>query len=360
MFGNDHHDLMYGELGDDTMFGGNDDDTMLGDRGGVRITYLDPGDDPSQFSITLKQVPQETFTAFRTGTRPAFVDLLHDVDGNQFVGSSTSTPMARPGLTQGGNDRMRGGADSDQLHGGIGNDLMNGDSGGDVAFGDDGDDVIWGGKGCDPVLNAATSDCLTDGTFDLDSRGTNDRFLDHSFGGVGADVIDFMPRGSYPGSCSAGTMPELTPTGVIDPCTWFEMTDKHDADTTNSQHHHGTDWIYGGWDRDVMQGNVAGNGPNPGDRLIDWTGAYNLYTHCNAAYGGYNDLRLLAPDLELFLTKLAWSDGAGQQASDVDTSGTSAYRELAFAYRPDFKEHANGAAHDGTPGHFDDPDSCSD
>jgi hypothetical protein len=23
-----------------------------------------------------------------------------------------------------------------------------------------------------------------------------------------------------------------------------------------------------------------------GDRLIDWNGAYNLFTHCNAAYGG--------------------------------------------------------------------------
>lgn len=360
MFGNDHHDLMYGELGNDTMFGGNHEDTMLGDRGGARITYLDTGDEPAQFSVTLKQVPQESFTSFRRGSRPAFVDLLHDVDGNQFVGSATSAPMARPGLTQGGNDRMRGGADNDQLHGGIGNDLMNGDSGGDVSFGDDGDDLMWGGKGCDPVLNASTTDCLTGGTFDPSARGTNDRFVDHTFGGVHADVIDFQPRGSYPGNCAAGSLPELTPSGVIDPCVWFEMTDKHDADTTNSQHHHGTDWIYGGWDRDVMQGNVAGNGPNPGDRLIDWTGAYNLYTHCNAAYGGYNDIRQHSPDMEIFLTKLAWGDGAGQVAADVTTSGTSAYRELAFAYRPDFKLHANGPAHDGTPGHFNDPDSCSD
>ena len=56
------------------------------------------------------------------------------------------------------------------------------------------------------------------------------------------------------------------------------MTDKSDGDTANNQHHQGTDWIYGGWDRDVLQADVASNGPNPGDRLIDWNGAYNLFT----------------------------------------------------------------------------------
>lgn len=54
----------------------------------------------------------------------------------------------------------------------------------------------------------------------------------------------------------------------------------------NNQHHQGIDWIYGGWDRDIMQADVADNGPNPGDRLLDWSGAFNLYTHCNAAHGG--------------------------------------------------------------------------
>lgn len=360
MHGLDDEDTMYGELGDDTMFGGNEDDVMLGDRGGAVIKYLNAGDEPAPFSVTLKQVPQESFTGFRTGSRPAFVDLLHDVDGNAFVGSGTSAPMTRPGLTEGGDDRMRGGADADQLHGGIGTDLMNGDSGGDVTFGDDGDDVIWGGKGCDPILDATTSDCQANGAFDPDARGTNDRFMDHSFGGVGADVIDFMPRGSYPDNCAPGLTQATTTGGVVDPCVWLEMTDRHDSDPSNSQHHHGTDWIYGGWDRDVMQGNVAGNGPNPGDRLMDWVGAYNLYTHCNAAYGGYNDIRQHSPDLTTFLTKLAWGDGAGQVASDVATSGTSAYRELAFVYTKDQKAHGSGPAHTGTPGHFDDPSSCSD
>jgi len=67
------------------------------------------------------------------------------------------------------------------------------------------------------------------------------------------------------------------------------------ATVRNNQHHDGTDWMYGGWDRDVLQGDVAANGPNPGDRLIDWVGAYNLYTSCNAAYGGFNDVRQHSP-----------------------------------------------------------------
>ena len=85
--------------------------------------------------------------------------------------------------------------------------------------------------------------------------------------------------------------------------------------------------MYGGWDRDVMQGDVAQNGPNPGDRLLDWTGAYNLYTHCNSAYGGFNDVRQHSPDMQQFLQQLTYADGAGQvaaggpMASDTLTAG---------------------------------------
>jgi Ca2+-binding RTX toxin-like protein len=364
MSGANGNDVMYGELGDDTMSGGNGDDAMVGDRGGVTQKYLNPGDSPAPLTITNNQVPQETFTGFRTGTVHSFVDLRHDVDGNQFTGSATSPPMPHAGLTEGGKDSMRGGAGNDNVHGAFVDDLINGDSGGDVVFGDDGVDVLWGGKGCDPVLNAATPDCLgVGGTFDPTSRGTNDRFVDHIFGGQGGDIVDWDPRGSYPNNCAPGTAPVTTGGGknqvTVDPCSWFVMTNKNDADPANNQHHQGTDWIYGGWDADVMQADVAGNGPNPGDRLIDWTGAYNLYSHCPAAYGGYNDIRLMAPDLFTFLTGLAWIDGAGQTSSDVTTSGTSAFRELAFTYTEDINAHGSGAAYPSTPGHFDDPQACS-
>lgn len=373
MSGGNGNDDMFGELGDDTMFGDAGQDAMVGDRGGVVNQYLDTGDSPAPLTKTLSGVPQETFTKFVRGSYDRRVDLLHDTDGDQWIGSSTSAPMPHDGLTQGGNDRIRGGADADNIHAGFGNDLANGDSGGDVVFGDDGEDVLWGGKGCDPVLNATTPDCLTNGVFDPTSRGNGDRFVDHVFGGVGvaagqptqfanSDILDWRPRGSYaPGTgCATGTAPVTTGSTTVDPCSWFQMTNMDDADPTNNQHHQGTDWLYGGWDRDVLQGDVAQNGPNPGDRLFDWNGAYNLYTHCNAAYGGFNDVRQHSPAMQDFLQSLAWADGAGQSASDVTTSGTSAFRELAMVFPGADNAHGSGSAYPGTPGHFDAPNACGD
>ena len=99
--------------------------------------------------------------------------------------------------------------------------------------------------------------------------------------------------------------------------------------------------------------------PNPGDRMLDWNGAYNLYTHCNAAYGGYNDVRQHSPSMQNFLQMLAYGDGAGQAANDSSTSGTSAFRELAIAFPGKDNDHASGSAFPSTPGHFDDPNACS-
>ncbi|HEY3483328.1 MAG TPA: hypothetical protein VGL02_31015, partial [Streptomyces sp.] len=127
----------------------------------------------------------------------------------------------------------------------------------------------------------------------------------------------------------------------------------------DNQHHQGIDWIYGGWDRDVLQADVADNGPNQGDRLLDWGGAYNLYTHCNAAYGGYNDVRQWSPTQQDFLQRWAHSLGAGQGPADVTTAGTSAYDELALVYQADLQEHGAGPAFPTTPGHFDNPNACA-
>jgi hypothetical protein len=120
----------------------------------------------------------------------------------------------------------------------------------------------------------------------------------------------------------------------------------------DDQHHQGIDWQYGGWDRDVLQADVAQNGPNDGDRLMDWNGAYNLYTHCNAAYGGFNDVRQHSPAMQGFLQQWAYGVGAGQGPADVTTPGTSAFNELALVYNKDNK-HASGKAFPSTPGHFD-------
>ncbi|MFK4084074.1 calcium-binding protein [Kribbella sp. NPDC020789] len=376
IFGGADDDDLYGELGDDTVFGEAGEDAILGDRGGVVNQFLDTGDSPALFTFTMNSPPAETYVGFRRTAYDRRVDLEHDVDGDQWIGASTAAEIPHDGITVGGRDRLRGGSGADNIHAGYGDDLANGDSGGDQVFGADGEDVLWGGKGCDPVLDAATPDCQKNGVFDPDARGTNDRFVDHVFGGVGesdaakqdvagSDILDFNPRGTFPGACAPGDWPVTTNGVTVDPCLWFQLTGKDDdtadpATLVNNNHHQGTDWIYGGWDRDVMQADVAENGPNPGDRLIDWNGAYNLYTHCNAAYGGFNDVRQHSPAMHDFLTQVAWGSGAGRAATDVTTAGTSAYRELAFAYNPDYNTHAVGPAYPGTPGHFDEPVACSD
>ena len=362
-------DDLYGELGDDRIDGDSGRDAIVGDRGGVVNQHLGAGDSPAVLTISLDNPPKETFTGFARTAYDRRVDLLHDVDGDQWVGESTGPAMPHNGMDEGGRDLIRGGSGDDAIHAGFGDDVVNGDSGGDDVFGGDGEDVLWGGQGCDPVLDAATPDCLVNGTFTASSRGTDDRFVDHVFGGageadpakrdvLGSDVLDVRPRGSYtPGSgCVLGAWPVTTGTGknatTVDPCLWFEMTGTDDADVTDNNHHQGTDWIYGGWDRDVMQGDVAANGPNPGDRLIDWNGAYNLYTHCNAAYGGFNDVRQHSPGMQDFLQQLAWATSAGRSAGDVSTGGTSAFRELALVF-PGETAHGSGSAYPSTPGHFE-------
>jgi len=321
--------------------------------------------------LSTTSPPAESYTGFRLGSYDRRVDLLHDTDGDAWIGSATSAPMPYAGLTAGAGDLIRGGAGADNIHGGFGDDVANGDSGGDEVFGGEGSDVLWGGRGCDPVLDAANPQCLVNGVFSAAARGDQDQYVDHLFGGAGAtggpavaavlgsDLLDFRPRGSYPDNCAAGAWPVDLAAGTVDPCRWFEATNLDNATDADNQHHHGTDWIYGGWDRDVLQGDVTQNGPNNGDRLFDWNGAYNLFTHCNAAYGGFNDVRQHSPAMQDFLTRLAWANGAGRSASDVTTAGTSAFLELSYVYPRDNPDQGAGAAFPSTPGHFDTP-SCTD
>jgi Ca2+-binding RTX toxin-like protein len=382
-------DDLYGELGDDQMWGEAGDDAMLGDRGGIVDQYETGNRD---YTVDVNQVPKVHYEGFATGTVTRQTDLQHDINGDAFVASSTAAKMPHPGDVEGGNDRIRGGNDEDFIHAGFGDDLANGDSGGDTVFGDDGADVMWGGKGCDASVDtlAVSPDCYTAGVFDPNARGTKDRKLDYLLGGKGAytgpstdantgyfgsDILDWHPRGVYgtpdtPTTCSSKVGPETfgngkkgNPVVTVDPCSWFEMTNLDDADVANNQHHQGIDWQYGGWDRDVLQGDVADNGPNDGDRLLDWNGTFNLYTHCNSAYGGYNDVRQHSPDWQAFLQKWVYSLGAGQLATDSATGsvgvGTSAFDELALVYPGTDGPHGSGSAFPSTPGHFDNPNACA-
>jgi hypothetical protein len=235
------------------------------------------------------------------------------------------------------------------------------------------DDVLWGGAGrvCADPDATANAACLAD-------PGTDGEWIDHLAGGKDADVIDWRPRGAYGTgptfsgrTCTTGSVPVTTKKdGTTDPCAWFEVTDRADdvattpATLTNNQHHQGVDWIYGGWDRDVMQGDLSDNGPHPGDRLIDWSGVYNLYSHCNAAYGGFTDVRSPSPAMQAFLQEWATGLGAGRPTDsgsipDVTVSGTSAYDELALVYTGDGKAHGTGKAYPTTPGHFDKANACA-
>ena len=356
-------DDLYGELGADVLLGEDGDDAILGDRGGVQNRYED-----GKRSVVspLKQPPATTYTSRRPGTVSREADLLHDVNGTDFVGGASSPAMPLDGMAFGGADLIRGGLGNDSIHAGAGDDLANGDTGGDALFGGRGKDIMWGGLGRPCAAVAAA--CLAD-------AGVNGEHVDHLFGGKDEDVLDWRPRGVYgtgPGfegrTCSTTSTPATQKDGTTDPCSWFVATDRTDDDGTvdkaaGNQHHQGVDWIYGGWDRDVMQGDQSANGPNAGDRLIDWSGVYNLYSHCNAAYGGYNDIRIPNPALETFIQQWATGAGAGRPGTatvpaDVTKPGTSAYDELALVYSSDGKAHGTGSAYPSTPGHFDAANAC--
>ncbi|GAB3658904.1 hypothetical protein GCM10027596_15790 [Nocardioides korecus] len=358
-------DDVYGELGADTLYGQAGEDAILGDRGGIQDRY----EDGSRSVVTsLNSPPAVSWTSRRKGSVTREADLAHDVNGTDLVGSATSTPMPLDGTTYGDADRIRGGDGRDSLHGGAGDDLVNGDAGGDSVFGDRGADALWGGVG--RTCATTDTDCQAD-------PGKDGEFVDHLAGGKDADVLDWRPRGSYgtgPAltgrTCTTGAAPATTQKGdTADPCSWFEMTDRANDDPAvpatlaDNQHHQGVDWIYGGWDRDVMQADLSENGPHPGDRLMDWNGVYNLYSHCNAAYGGFTDVRNHSPAVQSFLQSWADGNGAGRpagsgRAADSATPGTSAYDELALTTTGDAKDHGTGSPYPGSPGHFD-ADACA-
>lgn len=371
MRGGDHDDDLLGELGDDVIHGQGGQDAVIGDRGGIISRFIDgsPGD-PAQQSFSQQAPPAETFVAFRPGTLDRRVHLQQDVAAHTGLTGSVDafagSTMRSPGETMGGVDHVRGGPARDAVHGAFGDDLLNGDSGGDVLFGGNGGDVMWGGRGCDPVTDtlAVSPDCYVAGVFTASSRGDDDRFVDHLLGGYGGlnganegtpELLDFRPRGSLDvegTTCASGTGPSSAGGGAtVDPCSWLRMTDI--APGSQSQHYQGTDWLYGGWDRDVLEGDVAANGPNPGDRLMDWVGTYNLYNHCNAAYGGFNDVRQFSPGMQTFMQGWAYGLGVGSSPADVATPGTTGFSELGFVYnrQPDIKSNS-GSPYSGTPGNF--------
>ena len=336
--GTDNDDL-YGELGDDRMFGEDGEDAMVGDRGGITDTKL--ANNSKQVNVNTNGPGFFVFTGLTQGQLDRRVDMTKDFGGGTLL---------HAGISEGGADYMSGGRGHDSMHGEFNDDVMNGDSGGDFVFGDDGGDALWGGKGSD---NALTPNARSEsGTPNAAVGYTFDNLVDYVFGGFGgsgssaagtftggSDIIDWRPR---PGT---------------DPASWLAITHTDDdaTDVTNNQHHQGIDWVYGGFDRDVMQGDVGKNGPDDGDRLLDWEGAFNLYSRCNASYGDDGDIRSHSPAMQDLLQNMAWATGAGATRSDLNdkTRATSGAHELALVYPGD--QGNNGKAYPTTPGHFDNP-----
>lgn len=209
----------------------------------------------------------------------------------------------------GGNDRMQGGPGSDWMHGGAGDDLMNGNSGNDRLFGDDGADAMWGGL-----------------------------HHDHLFGGNDEDSLDVKPRPAMQignGKKGAGQQISIP----ADPLEWSAIA--------GSENFQNIDYIYGGWDADEMQADVADTGPVPGDRLMDWVGAYNVFYLCPGLYGDYVVTRDHSPNIVKFLQALAAGDGA----VDTVTLGSSGFNELTIVFPKDVQQNSH-PRHLLNPGHF--------
>ena len=180
--GGDGDDDVYGELGADFLYGEAGEDAILGDRGGIQNRY----ETGSRSTTTHADHASggDLHDPRSSGSVSREADLLHDVNGTDFVGGATSAAMPLDGITFGGADRIRGGDGHDSIHAGAGDDLVNGDSGGDSVFGDRGNDVMWGGAGRACAYTDAA--CLAD-------RGAADEFVDHLAGGKDEDVIDWRP-----------------------------------------------------------------------------------------------------------------------------------------------------------------------
>jgi hypothetical protein len=129
----------------------------------------------------------------------------------------------------------------------------------------------------------------------------------------------------------------------VDPPSWFTWV----ALPGTQEHYQDSDVIYGGYDADALQANLADTGPNEGDRLLDWSGAYNIYYVCPPVYGDWVITRSIAPGILQYLNDLAAGDGLPQ----VTTAGSSGFVELGLVYTKDVKNNTN-PHHPETPGHF--------
>lgn len=298
-------DWIRGNGGDDELYGQFDDGTasslttvgcIAGDTFAVQGDLLcgDDGIDAlmGDQGVFVATRAEDISTEQRVLSATPFVDEITYRTGSLVY----VTTLQQTGV--GGKDVLFGGSGGDSIHAGADDDMVNAGAGDDVAFGDDGRDAMWGDVGHDRM-----------------------------YGGYQADWLDLKPR-----------------TG-IDPLVWLKVAPLVDRDglaTVNE-----SDLIYGGWDHDMLQADTGDAGPVPGDRLIDWSGSYNLYFVCKGAYGAGRIQQQPSPDMVAVLQALATADGA----VNVTSSDSSGFNELAMVYTADVKANTK-PKHPEWPGNF--------
>jgi len=285
-FGND---FLRGQEGNDDLYGQLGDDYLEGNDGEDALV----GDLGKITNNLLGDgVDDPALDQFIRPNPPFLNDTIY-VTGTLYRGVRLYAFQTGDGAE--GDDTLLGGNGNDSLHGGAGDDLVNGNAGEDRAFGGDGSDAVWGGPD-----------------------------HDHLWGGHGDDFLDVKPRS--------------TP-AVRDSPLWFTYA--------RFDNYQDIDYIDGGWDQDALQANVADTGPVPGDRLLDWVGAYNVYYLCPALYGDWVITRGHSPSLIRFLQDLAQGDGA----LDTLTDGTSGFHEVGIVF-PNQAGQNSHPPHPDNPGHF--------
>ncbi len=117
-----------------------------------------------------------------------------------------------------------------------------------------------------------------------------------------------------------------------DPAVWLEAAPDVSAMS-------GQEMAYGGWNMDELQADEKVSGPQPGDRLVDWAGAYNRYLSCGRGNGAGTFLRIASPSNRVFMADLA----AGRGAVGAGTAGDSGYREIGVVQIADTSLNAGNA-----------------
>ena len=320
---------------------------------------------------TLTMPPAVTYTSRLDGSVSREADLLHDVNGTDFVGGATSAPMPLDGITYGGADRIRGGDGHDSIHAGAGDDLVNGDTGGDSVFGDRGNDVMWGGAG---------RACAHDGRGLPGRPGRQRRVRSTTWSAArtrtsstGARAASTGPARPHrpdlqhqhrPGDHEEGRhdRPVLL---VRDDRPRRRRRRRRRRPSPNNQHHQGVDWVYGGWDRDVMQGDLSAERPQPrrpADGLVGrlqpvqplQRGLRRVHRRQDPRPRRWRTSCRPGPPATVPVDRPAgdarptWRPRAPRRTTSWRWSTTATTRTTA-----------TGSAYPTTPGHFDDANACA-